>query len=99
MTRVDFDETFSPVAKLNTVRTVIALAAQKNQKIYQLDVKSALLNGELSEEVYMKQPEGYIKEGEEHLVCKLKKALYGLKQAPRAWYAKLDKHFCQNGFH
>lgn len=90
--RVDYEETFSSIAKLNTVRAVIALAAQKNQKIYQLDVKSAFLNGEIEEVIYMTQPEGYTEKGQEHLVCRL-------KQAPRAWYTKLDNYLCQNGFH
>jgi hypothetical protein len=67
---------------------MIALATQHNWKIHQLDVKSAFLNGDLKE-VYLVQPEGFIKKGQEDLVCKLKKALYGLKQAPRSWYTKI----------
>lgn len=95
---IDYEETFSPVAKINTVRTIIAIAACKNWKIYQLDVKSAFLNGDIKEEVYMSQLEGYVIAGQEHLVCRLKKALYGLKQGPRAWYTKLDSYLCKNGF-
>eukprot|EP01018_Ginkgo_biloba_P034094 Gb_18038 [translate_table: standard] len=63
-----------------------------------MDVKSAFLNGDLSEEVYMKQPPGYVQKGKEDHVCRLKKALYGLKQAPRAWYAKIDRCFLDTGF-
>ncbi|KAJ9542648.1 hypothetical protein OSB04_029154 [Centaurea solstitialis] len=95
---VDFGETFSPVARFETVRTFLALAAQLQWPVYQLDVKSAFLNGELEEEVYVAQPEGYAVNGCEDKVYKLKKALYGLKQAPRAWYSKIDSYFLENGF-
>jgi len=95
---IDYEDTFAPVAKLNTIRIMIALATQYNWKIHQLDVKSAFLNGDLKEEVYLVQPEGFIKKGQENLVCKLKKALYGLKQAPRSWYIKIDSFFAQKGF-
>ena len=67
-------------------------------KFYQMDVKSAFLNGDLEEEVYIEQPEGFILGNDENLVCRLKKALYGLKQAPRAWYYRLDKYLHQQGF-
>jgi protein associated with RNAse G/E len=67
-------------------------------KLHQLDVKSAFLNGELKEEVYLTQPEGFVKSGQEHLIYKLKKALYGLKQTPRSWYEKIDSFFLQQGF-
>ena len=70
---------------------LLALAAQEGWQVHHMDVKSAFLNGELEEEVYVKQSDGYVKKGREHLVMRLKKALYGLKQAPRAWYTKLDK--------
>ena len=63
-----------------------------------MDVKSAFLNGVLMEEVYLEQPLGYEKKGQEHKVCKLKKALYGLKQAPRAWYSRIDSYLLENGF-
>jgi transposase InsO family protein len=95
---IDFEETFAPVAKLNTIRVLVALATAHNWKIHQLDVKSAFLNGELKEEVYLEQPEGFVQKGQEHLVCKLKKAIYGLKQAPRSWYIKIDTFFNQKGF-
>jgi len=84
---VDFSETFAPVARLDTIRLLLAIATQKGWKIYQLDVKSAFLNGFLQEEIYVEQPEGFVAEGQEDKVYLLKKALYGLKQAPRAWYS------------
>ncbi|CAL9001991.1 unnamed protein product, partial [Prunus brigantina] len=81
---IDYNETFAPVARLDTIRTLIALAAKNNWKLYKLDVKSAFLNGVLEEEVYIKQPYGFLVKGKEDKVYKLHKALYGLKQAPRA---------------
>lgn len=95
---IDFEETFSPVARFETVRLVLALAAQWKLKVFQLDVKSAFLNGDLQEEVFVEQPLGFVKTGEEGKVYKLQKALYGLKQAPRAWYSKIDSFFLQNEF-
>ncbi|CAL2268488.1 unnamed protein product [Prunus armeniaca] len=88
----------SPVARLDTIRALVALAAQKKWKIYQLDVKSAFLNGELEEEIYVEQPQGFIEQGGENKALKLKKALYGLKQAPRAWNSLIDKYFINAGF-
>eukprot|EP00253_Pinus_taeda_P027659 PITA_27659 len=96
---IDFDDTFAPVAKLNIIRMLICLATKHKWKLHQLDVKSAFLNGELKEEVYLVQPPGFVKKGQEHLVCKLHKALYGLKQAPRSWYDKIDSFFIEHGFH
>lgn len=95
---VDYTEVFAPVARLYTIRTILALAAQSNWEVFQLDVKSAFLHGELEEDVYVKQPEGYIKKGEEEKVYKLKKALYGLKQAPRAWYSRIEAYFMREQF-
>ncbi|CAL2248615.1 unnamed protein product [Prunus armeniaca] len=95
---VYYNETFAPVAKLDTIRTLIALAAQKSWQLYQLDVKSAFLNGVLEEEVYVDQPEGFLIKGSESKVYKLHKALYGLKQAPRAWYSEIDGYFAECGF-
>eukprot|EP00253_Pinus_taeda_P003667 PITA_03667 len=83
---------------METVRAVLSIAAQNKWKVYQMDVKSAFLNGVLKEEVYVEQPLGYEKKGEEHKVCKLKKALYGLKQAPRAWYSRIDSYLLDNEF-
>lgn len=95
---VDYTKVFAPVARMDTVRMIIALAAQKDWKIFQLDIKSAFLHGELSEDVYVEQPRGYEKKGSEHLVYKLHKALYGLKQAPRAWFSRIEAHFIGEGF-
>ncbi|KAI5313515.1 hypothetical protein L3X38_042691 [Prunus dulcis] len=95
---IDYNETFAPVARLDTIRTLIALAVQKEWNLYQLDVKSAFLNGVLKEEVYVEQPQGFVKDNEEIRVYKLNKALYGLKQAPRAWYDEIDSYFNRAGF-
>ncbi|CAB75469.1 copia-type reverse transcriptase-like protein [Arabidopsis thaliana] len=95
---IDYDEIFAPVARLETVRLIISLAAQNKWKIHQMDVKSAFLNGDLEEEVYIEQPQGYIVKGEEDKVLRLKKVLYGLKQAPRAWNTRIDKYFKEKDF-
>ncbi|GJV19412.1 retrovirus-related pol polyprotein from transposon TNT 1-94 [Tanacetum coccineum] len=95
---IDFEESFAPVARLEAVRMFIAYAAHKNITIFQMDVKTAFLNGPLKEEVYVSQPEGFIDlEFPDH-VYMLKKALYGLKQAPRAWYDKLSSFLIEHGF-
>ncbi|CAM8885291.1 unnamed protein product [Rhodiola kirilowii] len=95
---IDYDEVFAPVARWDTIRMLIAVAAQNQWTVFQLDVKSAFLYGELKETVYVEQPPGYVKLGEEHKAYKLKKALYGLKQAPRAWYSKIEEYLLSNGF-
>lgn len=95
---VDYNEVFAPVARWDTIRMVLALAAQKAWTVYQLDVKSAFLHGDLSETVYVAQPQGYEKKGEENKAYRLKKALYGLKQAPRAWYSRIEAYFLKEGF-
>ena len=94
---VDFDEVFAPVARIETVRVLLALAAQDGWQVHHMDVKSAFLNGDLSETVYVQQPPGF-RVGDGDKVLKLRKALYGLKQAPRAWYAKLDRELQALGF-
>ena len=95
---LDYDETFSPVVRFESLRTVIALAVQNSMKMHQMDVTTAFLNGELQEEVYMKQPEGFVSDGQEDLVCKLKRSIYGLKQSPRCWNSALDNKLKQMGF-
>ncbi|GJZ94785.1 retrovirus-related pol polyprotein from transposon TNT 1-94 [Tanacetum coccineum] len=86
---IDFEESFAPVARIEATRIFVAYVAQKNMTIYQMDVKTDFLNGELKEEVYISQPEGFVDQDNPSHVYKLKKALYGLKQAPRAWYDML----------
>ena len=86
----DYDETFCPVVRQESLRTLVALSTQFGLELHHIDVATAFLNGTLEEEVYMSQPKGYEKEGEEHLVCKLKKSIYGLKQSPRCWNMALD---------
>ena len=95
---VDYNEIFSPVVKLTTIRLVLKIVAAENLHLEQLDVKTAFLHGDLEEEVYMRQPEGFIKEDRKNLVCRLKKSLYGLKQAPRQWYKKFDSFMSSHGF-
>ncbi|KAL0379240.1 UNVERIFIED_CONTAM: Retrovirus-related Pol polyprotein from transposon RE1 [Sesamum radiatum] len=95
---IDFIETFAPVARLDTIRALVAIAANKKWKIYQMDVKSAFLNGYIDEEIYVEQPQGFIAKGYKEKVLRLKKALYGLKQAPRAWYSRIDNYFMTRGF-
>lgn len=95
---VDYTEVFAPVARFDTIRMILAMAAQSSWEVFQLDVKSAFLHGELKEEVFVQQPEGFTKKGEEEKVYRLRKALYGLKQAPRAWYSRIEAYFTREGF-
>ncbi|GJV63634.1 retrovirus-related pol polyprotein from transposon TNT 1-94 [Tanacetum coccineum] len=95
---IDFEESFTPVARLEAIRIFIANAASKNITVYQMDVKTAFLNGELKEEVYVSQLEGFVDLDHPHHVYRLKKALYGLKQAPRAWYDTLSRFLLAHGF-
>lgn len=95
---VDYTEVYAPVARMDTIRTIIATSAQRSWNIYQLDVKSAFLYGVLLEDVYVHQPQGYVVEGEEDKVYKLHKALYGLKQAPRTWFRRIEEYFIKEGF-
>jgi len=95
---VDYLKTFALVARYDTIRLLIALAAHNSWKIHQLDVKSAFLNEFLAKEIFVEQPDGYVVKDKEDHVYLLKKALYGLKQAPRAWYDRMDTHLLQLGF-
>ena len=95
---IDYTETFAPVAKYGSIRCVLALAAQLDLEVHQMDVKTAFLNGDLEEEIYMRQPPGYITDETKDKVWKLKKCLYGLKQAPRMWWIKLDAYLQSIGF-
>ena len=95
---VDFFDTYSPVTRITYIRVLFALAAIHDLVVHQMDVKTAFLNGDLKEEIYMDQPEGFIVPGKENKVCKLDKSLYGLKQAPKQWHAKFDSLVISNGF-
>jgi len=95
---INYDEVFVPVVRMEMIQLLIYQTAQFKWSIFQMDVKSDFLNGVLEEEVYIEQPPGYMKIGEEKKVLKLKKALYGLKQAPRAWNTRIDIYFKENGF-
>jgi histone deacetylase 1/2 len=95
---IDYEDTFSPVVKIATVRLVLAIAVSRGWSLRQLDVKNAFLHGVPEEEVYMRQPPGYEDRGKLNYVCRLDKALYGLKQAPRAWYSRLSSQLIQYGF-
>ena len=95
---VDFDETFATVARLESIRILLAIASHLNFKLYQIDVKSAFLNGTLQEEVYVEQPKGFVDPHRLNDVYELKRALYDLKQAPRAWYDRLTAYLTEHGF-
>ncbi|KAH9112159.1 hypothetical protein AeMF1_013477 [Aphanomyces euteiches] len=95
---VDFTDTYAPVLRLDSLRLLCALVATLDLETAQLDVKTAFLNGDLDEDIYMEQPERYQVEGKSHLVCKLNKSIYGLKQAPRQWNKKLNDHLASTGF-
>jgi hypothetical protein len=95
---LDFGETYAPVARLESIRILLAYATHHDFKLHQMDVKSAFLNGPLQEEVYVEQPLGFEDSKFPNHVYKLHKALYGLKQAPRAWYECLKDFLLKNGF-
>ncbi|KAL1223876.1 Retrovirus-related Pol polyprotein from transposon TNT 1-94 [Cardamine amara subsp. amara] len=95
---IDYTETFSPVSKKDSLRIVLGLVAHYDLELHQMDVKTAFLNGELEEEVYMDQPEGFVATGKENLVCRLRKSIYGLKQASRQWYIKFNDTILSYGF-
>nr|GEW43022.1 zinc finger, CCHC-type [Tanacetum cinerariifolium] len=96
---INYFDTYALIARITIIRLLLALAAIHNLVIYQMDVKTSFLNGDLDEEVYMKQPEGFVMPGNEHKVYKLVKSLYGLKQAPKQWHQKFNEVVLSSGFH
>ncbi|GJV21701.1 zinc finger, CCHC-type containing protein [Tanacetum coccineum] len=96
--RIDYFDTYALVARISTIILLITMTLIHNLIIYQMDVKTAFLNGDLEEEVYMNQPQGFIMPGNENKVCKLIKSLYGLKQAPKQWHQKFDEVVLSNGY-
>ena len=95
---VEFDETFAPIARIESIRVLLALACHLKFKLYQMNVKSAFLNGFLKEKVYVVYPKGFIDPHFLDHVLYLNESLYGLKQAPKAWYDRLTEHLMSNGF-
>ena len=98
MEGVDFDESFTLVARLESIRILMSITCTMNFKLYQIDVKCAFLNGYLNEEVFVEQPKGFEDPYFPNHVLRLKKALYGLKQAPRAWYDRFTHYLLDRGF-
>ena len=94
---IDYEETFSPVAMVKSIRILLAIAAYYDYEIWQMDVKTAFLNGNLQEEVYMTQPDGFTSE-DGTKVCKLNRSIYGLKQASRSWNLRFDETIKEFGF-
>ena len=95
---IDYDETFSPVAMLKSIRILLSIAAYYDYEIWQMDAKTTFLNSNLEEEIYMLQPKGFIAKNQEHIVCKLKRSIYGLKQASRSWNIRFDQAIKLFGF-
>jgi hypothetical protein len=93
---IDYHETFAPIAKMDSIHLALAIATTKGWEVHQMDVKNAFLHGDLFEEIYMEQPQGFMQDS--YLVCRLKKSLYGLKQTPRAWHAKMDSYLLSQNF-
>ncbi len=95
---IDYTETFAPTTNMSTIRTVLTMAAQRDWEIHQIDIKSAYLNAELHDNIYMRAPAGYLKKGDEGKVLKLLRSLYGLKQAGYEWSEELERFFIDSGF-
>jgi hypothetical protein len=95
---IDYEETYSPVAKMTIIRAIIAMIAAKGWSLHQMDVKNVFLHVDLQEEVYMEQPSGYVDQIHPSLVCRLRKTLYSLKQAPKVWLDKIGQYLVTSGF-
>ena len=95
---INYNETFSPVSCKDSFRIIMVLVAHFDLELHQMDVKTAFLNGDLNESVYLAQPKDFVMEGKEHMGCRLKKSIYGLKQASRQWYLKFDETVRKFGF-
>ncbi|BFG24559.1 hypothetical protein CerSpe_108330 [Prunus speciosa] len=95
---IDYDEIFSPVVKHTSIRLLLSIAAQWDMEVEQMDVKTAFLHGDLEEDIYMSQPQGFVEASKGNLVCRLKKSLYGLKQSPRQWYKRFDTYMLRIGY-
>jgi hypothetical protein len=93
---IDYDDTFTPVANMDSIRLALSIAEAKGWEVHQMDKKNAFLHGDLSEDIYMEKPQGFMQDSS--LFCQLKKSLYGLKQALRAWYAKMDSYLLSQNF-
>ena len=98
MEGIEFEDTFSPVARLESIIMFFAFACYKSFKVYQMDVKYAFLNGNLEEQVYIEHPEGFLLSENKYYVCKLKKALYGPKQSLKKWFSRLDTCLKKQGY-
>jgi hypothetical protein len=95
---IDYEKTYSLVARMTIVKVIIAMAIIKGWSLHQMDVNNVFLHGDLQKEVYMEEPSGYVNQTHLNLVCRLKKALYGLKQAPRVWLDKIGQYLVTSGF-
>jgi hypothetical protein len=95
---IDFDEIFSPIVKMTSIRTILILVAVEYLHLEQLYVKTTFLHGDLEKDIYMQKPHEYEVKGKENLVCRLKNRLYGLKKYPRQWYLKFDKFMIEQGY-
>ena len=95
---IDYTKTFSLVSTKDSFRIIMAIMAHYDLELYQMDVKTTFLNGDLFKDVYMVQPVGFQQAGNDNLICKLKRLIYGLKQASRQWYIKFDEVIIRNGF-
>ena len=94
----EYEEVFAPVARYSSIRSVLAIANQLDLEVHQMDVKTAFLNGDLENEIYMEQPEGYVGKSRPNMVCKLQKSLYGLKQSARCWNVAKDRFLKDAGY-